>query len=118
MVDLEEVTDRNADYPALLKEQIKLKEHFEHIDDSLYALSLRVVTMTSEIEEDLTNAHYNLNRSLDNLAENRIQQGRGNQQYTMTSANNLADMLSGMLESLQNQQMSAGQGSGEEEQMS
>jgi hypothetical protein len=115
MGDLEEVTDRNADYPVLLKEQIKLKEHFEHIDDSLYSLSLRLVQLTSEIEKDLTDAHYNLNRSLDNMAENRIQQGRGNQQYTMTAANNLADMLSDMLESLQNQQMGSGQGSGKDQ---
>ena len=116
MVNLEEVSDRNADFPSLLKEQIKLKEHFEHIDDSLYTLSLRLVQLTSEIEKDLTNAHYNLNRSLENMSENRIQQGRGNQQYTMTAANNLADMLSGMLESLQNQQqMGSGQGSGKEQ---
>ena len=116
MVNLEEVSDRNADFPGLLKEQIKLKEHFEHIDDSLYTLSIRLVQLTSEIEKDLTNAHYNINRSLENMSENRIQQGRGNQQYTMTAANNLADMLSDMLESLQNQQqMGSGQGSGKEQ---
>lgn len=116
MVNLEEVSDRNAHFPELLKEQIKLKEHFEHIDDSLYTLSLRLVQLTSDIENDLTNAHYNLNRSLENMSENRIQQGRGNQQYTMTAANNLADMLSDMLESLQNQQqMGSGQGSGKEQ---
>ena len=118
MMDLEEVTDRNANYPALLKEQIKLKEHFEHIDDSLYAISLRLVRLSSEIEEDLTDTHYNLNRSLENLSENRIQQGRGNQQYTMTSANNLADMLSDMLESLKNKQPGSGQGNGQQEELS
>jgi hypothetical protein len=118
MMDLEEVTDRNAEYPALLKEQIKLKEHFEHIDDSIYTLSLRLVTLSSQIEKDLTDAHYNLNRSLDNMAENRIQQGRGNQQYTMTAANNLADMLSDMLESLQNEQPGSGGGSGQKEELS
>ncbi len=118
MMDLEDVSDRNAQYPALLKEQIKLKEHFEHIDDSLYALSLRLVRLSSEIEEDLTDTHYNLNRSLENLSENRIQQGRGNQQYTMTSANNLADMLSDMLESLKNKQPGSGQGNGQQEELS
>ena len=118
MVDLEEITDRNAEYPALLKEQIKLKEHFEHVDDSLYALSLRLVQLSSQIEKDLTDVHYNLNRSLENMSENRIQQGRGNQQYTMTAANNLADMLSDMLESLQNEQMGSGSGSGKKEELS
>ena len=118
MMDLEYITDRNAEFPAKLKEQVKLKEHFEHIDDSLYTLSMRVVTLSSEIEKDLTEAHYNLNKSLENLSENRIKQGRSNQQYTMVAANNLADMLSNMLESLQNQQPGSGQGSGKEEELS
>ena len=60
----------------------------------------------------MTDAHYNLDKSLENLAENRIRQGRSNQQYTMTAANDLADMLSDMLNSLQNPKMGEGKGKG------
>ena len=118
MLSFENVSSKNADFPEKLKEQIKLKEHFEHIDDSLYALSLRMVKLSSKIQEDISSAHYNLDRSLENIAENRIQQGRSNQQYTMTAANNLADLLSDMLQSLQNQKPGSGKGKGKEGELS
>ncbi len=118
MLSFESVSSKNADFPEKLKEQIKLKENFEHIDDSLYALSLRMVKLSSKIQEDLGSAHYNLDKSLENIAENRIQQGRSNQQYTMTAANNLADLLSDMLQNLQNQKPGSGKGKGKEGEMS
>ncbi|MDY7394681.1 DUF4175 family protein [Aureibaculum sp. 2210JD6-5] len=98
----------HAEFPKKLKKQQIIKENFEHIDDSLYTLSLRVPQLTSKIQEDLTNAHYNLDKSLEHIAENQIQSGRSNQQYTMTAANNLADMLSDMLNNMQNS--SSGEG--------
>ena len=118
MISFENISSKNADYPEKMKEQIKLKDYFEHIDDSLYALSLRMVKLTSEIQEDLGAAHYNLDKSLENIAENRIQQGRSNQQYTMTAANSLADLLSDMLESLQNMKPGSGSGKGKEGELS
>jgi len=118
MLSFESVSSKNADFPEKLKGQIKLKENFEHIDDSLYALSLRMVKLSSKIQEDLSSAHYNLDKSLENIAENRIQQGMSNQQYTMTAANNLADLLSDMLQSLQNQKPGSGKGKGKEGEMS
>ncbi len=118
MLSFEEVDDRNADFPEKLKEQVLLKDYFEHIDDSLYTLSLRMVKLSSKIQEDLSSAHYNLDKSLENIAENRIQQGRTNQQYTMTAANNLADLLSDMLQNLQNQRPGSGKGKGKEGELS
>ncbi len=118
MLAFDQVSAKNADFPKKLKEQIKLKEHFEHIDDSLYTLSLRMVKLSSKIQEDIGSAHYNLDKSLENIAENRIQQGMSNQQYTMTAANNLADLLSDMLENLQNQKPGSGKGKGKEGELS
>ena len=118
MLSFESVSSKNADFPEKLKEQIKLKENFEHIDDSLYTLSLRMVKLSSKIQEDLSSAHYNLDKSLENIAENRIQQGMSNQQYTMTAANNLADLLSDMLQNLQNQKPGSGKGKGKEGELS
>ena len=118
MLSFDNVNSENADFPKKLKEQIKLKEHFEHIDDSLYSLSLRMVKLSSKIQEDIGSAHYNLDKSLENIAENRIQQGMSNQQYTMTAANNLADLLSDMLQNLQNQKPGSGKGKGKEGELS
>lgn len=108
----------DAEFPKRLKKQQIIKENFEHIDDSLYTLSLRLQKLSSKIQKHLTDAHYNLDKSLENLAENRIHQGRSNQQYTMTAANDLADMLSDMLNSLQNPKMGKGKGKGEGESFS
>jgi len=110
LVSFDKVDASHAEFPKKLKKQQIIKENFEHIDDSLYTLSLRLQKLSSKIQKDLTNAHYNLDKSLEYIAENRIQQGRSHQQYTMTSANNLADMLSDMLNSLQNPSMGEGKG--------
>ena len=106
------ITSKNAQYPENLKKQIVLKEHFEHIDDSLYTLSLRMVRLSSKIQEDIASANYNLDKSLENITENRITQGITNQHYTMTAANNLADLLSNMLQNMMNKKPGSGQGKG------
>ena len=112
MLSLDNVDASHASFPKKLKKQQLLREHFEHIDDSLYVLSMRQLKLSSKIQEDLTEAHYNIDKSLENIAENRMQQGRSNQQYTMTAANNLADMLSDLLNSLMNPNMGQGKGEG------
>ena len=112
MLSFDGVDAKHPDFPSKLKKQHILKENFEHIDDSLYTLSLRLQQLSSHIQKELTEAHYNLDKSLENIAENRISQGISNQQYTMTAANNLADMLSNVLSSLQNPSSGKGKGKG------
>ena len=62
-------------------------------------------------KENLSEIHYNLDQSLDNFSENRVDQGISNQQYVMTSVNYLADFLNNMLDNMQNSR-SSGEGSG------
>ena len=114
MLSLTNIDAAHPEFPKKLKKQQLLKEHFEHIDDSLYVLSMRQPKLSSKIQEDLTEAHYNIDKSLENIAENRMQQGRSNQQYTMTAANNMADMLSDLLNSMMNPSMGSGEGKGNE----
>jgi len=112
MIGFKDVNSKNANYPEKLKKQVQLKEYFEHIDDSLYTLSLRLVKISSKIQKDLADAHYNLDRSLENISDNKIDKGISNQQYTMTAANNLADLLSNILQNLQNKKPGSGKGKG------
>ena len=114
MLSFEGISSKNAEYPSKLKYQQTLKEHFEHIDDSLYTLSLRMVRLSTKINTYLSEVNYNLNRSLELIAENNIQNGVTHQHYTMTAANNLADMLSSILSSLQNKKPGNGGGKGKE----
>ncbi len=95
-----------------LKKQHQLKTYFEHIDDSLFTLSMRVPTISTKIQEELANAHYNMNQSLENFADNNFRNGISNQQYVMTSANTLADMLSNTLDSMKNPKQGQGKGKG------
>lgn len=105
------ISTRHPEFGKSLKKQNELKTYFEHIDDSLYVLSMRVPQISGKIQTDLSNAHYNLDQSLENFSENRFESGLSNQQYVMTSANNLSNVLSDILDSMNNS-MSFGKGKG------
>ncbi|WP_410006599.1 DUF4175 family protein [Aequorivita nionensis] len=103
----------NPIFGKKLNIQNDLKINFEHIDDSIFALSLRQPMIGSQINTSLTEIQYNIEKSLERLAQNETRQGIGNQQYTVTGANDLAVMLSDILSNMQMQMaMSMGSGSG------
>jgi len=112
MISMEGINSANAEYPDKLKGQQTLKEYFEHIDDSLFTLSMRIVKLSAKIDKHVSDVHYNLDRSLESIAENRIEKGATHQHYTMTAANDLADMLSNVLQSLKNSKPGSGKGKG------
>lgn len=99
-------------YAGYLVKQSNLKEHFSHIDDSLFALSLRQPMISERINKEISDVFFNIDKSLDQFSENRLYQGVANQQYTITAANNLADFLSDILNSMQMQMQGSGMGSG------
>jgi hypothetical protein len=92
-----------------LKLQQDLRLQFQHVDDSLFALSLRQPKISENITKEVGNVHYNMNKSLESLVESLISKGVSHQQYTISSSNKLADMLS---ETLNNMQMSLSGSSG------
>lgn len=93
-----------------LKIQQDLKQQFKHVDDSLFAMSLRNPKMGEEITKEVGNIHYNVDKALETLAEAQIPKGVSHQQYAVSSSNKLADMLSDIMN---NMQMSlSGMGSG------
>jgi hypothetical protein len=92
--------------------QNDLKLNFQHIDDSLFALSLRQPVLSSTINESLTEVQYNMEKTLDRLAQNQVRQGISSQQYTVTGANELAVLLSDLLNGMQAQMMGKGSGKG------
>jgi len=103
----------NPIFGKKLNIQNDLKTNFEHIDDSIFALSLRQPIIGSEINTSITEIQYNIDKSLERLAQNETRQGIGSQQYTITGANDLAVMLSDILSNMQmSMSMSMGSGSG------
>lgn len=114
MEDFKEIKYGNPNFGKKLNIQNELKNNFEHIDDSLFALSIRQPLIGTKINTILTDIQYNIDKSLDRLAQNEISRGVGNQQYIMTGANDLAVLLDDLLSNMQMQlQMSMGAGSGE-----
>ncbi|MBT8274211.1 MAG: hypothetical protein KJO77_10415 [Bacteroidia bacterium] len=102
------------EYPSYLRKQSALREHFEHVDDSLFALSLRQPAISEKINKEITEVFFNIDKSLEQFSENRIYQGVAAQQYTTTSANTLASFLSDVLDNMEMQMNpSPGQGEGD-----
>ncbi|WGH74613.1 DUF4175 family protein [Tenacibaculum tangerinum] len=112
MNDFSSSDSSHPDFGKNLQKQYQLKTYFEHIDDSLFVLSMRIPSISSTIQDELAQAHYNLDQSLENFADNYFQNGLSNQQYVMTSANTLADMLSDSLDAMKNPTPGKGNGKG------
>lgn len=97
-------------YNKNLKLQQDLKQQFLHVDDSLFALSLRNPKIGETINEEVGKVHYNVDKSLENLVEGQVGRGVTNQQYATASANKLADMLSDLMNNMQMSMAGMGQG--------
>ena len=97
-------------YNKYLKTQQDLRLQFQHVDDSLFALSLRNPQLNEPITKEIGNVHYNIEKALDNLVETNVYKGTSHQQYTISSANKLADMLSDVLNGMKMSLSGSGQG--------
>jgi hypothetical protein len=93
-----------------LKKQQDLKVQFKHIDDSLFAMSLRNPKIGENITKEIGKAQYNLDKSLETLADAQVQKGTSHQQYTVSSSNSLANLLAEVLNNLQMSMSSMGAG--------
>lgn len=105
----------DPDAPQLMgniKKQEELKELFEHVDDSLFALSLRRAELSDLVNDQIAEVYYNIDKAQENLAESRTYQGASYQQYVLTASNTLADFLADILENMQ-ASMNSGSGQGQ-----
>ena len=106
----------NNEYSKFLRAQSGLREHFEHIDDSLFSLSLRQPKISEQINTQITEVFFNIDKSLNQLSENQIYQGVSSQQYVVSSTNVLASFLSDILDNMEAQMnMAPGQGKGNQD---
>ncbi|GBF18537.1 MULTISPECIES: hypothetical protein [Arenibacter] len=94
-----------------IKRQQELRELFKHVDDSLFALSLRQAELSEFVNEQITEVYYNLDKALESMAESEMYQGASYQKYVLNASNSLSDFLANVLENLQ-QSMSASSGKG------
>jgi hypothetical protein len=103
---------QQSNFANLLVSQKNIKTHFEHIDDSLFILSLRQPKISERINSEISDVFFNIDKSLDRLTNLQINQGLAAQQYSLTASNNLANLLSDILSSME-MELSPGQGEGD-----
>lgn len=101
-----------SQFSRTVRDQQDLRRLFEHVDDSLFALSLRRAELSEFVNEQISEVYYNIDKSLESISENQIYQGASYQQYVINATNALADFLANVLDNMQ-QNMSSGQGSGQ-----
>jgi|AntRauTorckE5430_2_1112549.scaffolds.fasta_scaffold00289_3 hypothetical protein len=108
MEDFKSMSNSNPAYASKLKRQAELRENFKHADDSLYALAMRTPMITEEVNNKISDINFNIEKSLERLAENEVRMGTSSQQYTMMFANELSSMLDNALDQMKNQMKGSG----------
>jgi hypothetical protein len=85
----------------VMQKQNDIRENMSIVEDSLRALSKRQIAIQPFVLGELEDIDLNLKKSLNDLKERRISLASKDQQYTMTSINNLALLLNEALQQMQ-----------------
>lgn len=106
------LTDINTPrYVELGQKQKRIKDDFKMVEDSLFALSKRVIQLETFVLEKVNEVNQNMDRSLNFLEDRQKAQAQDGQQRSMKSLNDLALMLSESMNQMQNQSQSDKPGS-------
>ena len=121
MNEVKNTSNTNPKYPKLIHRQKQIREDMQMIEDSLLALSKRQASIAPVINKEVSKINSGIDQTLTALLDlNTIgptsyrqkDLAVGKQQYTMTSMNNLALMLTEALEQMKQQQMKQKSGKG------
>jgi hypothetical protein len=104
MNDFQNTDINNPKYVDLIKRQNKIHEDSKMVEDSLYALSKRVIQLEATITKEITNVNDHIEKAVGDLEDRRVPMASVHQQYVMTGYNNLALMLSEAFDQMQQQQ--------------
>lgn len=111
MKDFRKVHQSDPRYIDLSQQQLKLMDDSKIIEDSLMALAKRVFQIQSFITRELGEMNEHMETSAHHIKSRRPDLATGNQQFAMTSMNNLALLLNDVLKQMQ-QEMSNMSGGG------
>jgi len=117
METLKSTNPTDPNYITLAQNQKNIKDNLKTAEDSLYALSRRIPQIQSTVNQEVSSINTHIDQALEQLGDRRTGEAGLNQQYAMTSMNNLALMLSEALEQLQ-KSMNKGSGKGKGKQQS
>lgn len=100
---LDKTAINNPQFVQIIQQQKKIKDDAAMIEDSLLALSKRVIQIKSFINKEIGAVNMNMEKSLYHLAERQIGPASSRQQFVMTSLNNLALMLNEVTDQMMQQ---------------
>lgn len=112
MQQLKQTSPSSPQYKILTQTQNKLKDDSKVIEDSLLALSKRMVELKSFVNKEIADVKNNMNKAIYQMAERNSGTAVVNQQYAMTALNNLALFLSEAIEQMKEQMKQQQQKSG------
>ncbi|TDQ09572.1 DUF4175 family protein [Pedobacter metabolipauper] len=112
MLALKNINSNDPLYTPNVQKQRSIKDNMKTIADSLFSLSKRVPQIETAVNEEMQKINFNIDKSLENLGDRNTSSANRNQQYTMTSINNLSLMLNEALDQLQNSKKNPKNGSG------
>lgn len=111
--DQEAIMDRLKDqtsysqvFVQLSREQFGLREQLDPMKDSLEALSRRVWQIQAPVQKEIKEIEEQYKATLERMNQRDVNGAKGRQQYTMTAANNLANLLSELLQQATEQKAS------------
>ncbi|CAM4191766.1 hypothetical protein SAMN06265348_106267 [Pedobacter westerhofensis] len=110
VLSFKNIITSDPSYTKNVQQQREIKDNMKTIADSLYSLSKRVPQIESTVSGEMQKINFNINKSLESLGERRTAEAVRNQQYTMTSINNLSLMLNEALEQLEKNKKNAKSG--------
>ena len=101
LLAFQELDKNDPKYVELMHQQQSLRDASRIIEDSLFALSKRVPQVSSKINREINAIDQKSASAIDYLRERLTLKAVQDQQFIMTSANNLAILLSGILDQMQ-----------------
>lgn len=110
MIDLKNTDPNDPRFKNLGQKQKDIQDNIKMVEDSLYSLSKRVPQISSTVNKEIESINQQITSALENLTERKLSEVYKNQQYALTSINNLSLMLSEALQQLQNAMKNAKSG--------
>jgi hypothetical protein len=115
MNEFKEVNPSDPRFISLSERQLAMQDDAKIVEDSLSSLAERVFQLKNFIYKELDQMNESMESSVKALRERENGKAIGQQQFAMTSMNNLALMLDDILEQMQ-MQMQSSMGMGQESQ--
>lgn len=100
------INTSDPSYILQTQKQKDIKDNLKMIEDSLYSLSKKVPQIQSVVNKEIQAINFNVSKAIESLGERRTAEANRNQQFAMTSINNLALMLNEALDQMQQAQQS------------